>query len=60
CKREQFKMIDEADRLAYRKKEYQIDVLVKDKKAFKQKYGNIVVDNTSIEEIMLLLIKGVR
>lgn len=58
CKREQFEQIEEHDRLAYRIKAHQIDVLVKDKNAFQKKYNQILVDNTSIEEIMLLLIKG--
>lgn len=58
CKREQFNKIDSCDILDYRKKDYQIDVLVKDKRTFNQKYKEIIMDNTSIEEIMLLLVKG--
>lgn len=58
CKSEQFKIIAEGDRLAYRVKEHQIDVLVIDKKGFEQKYGGITVDQVSIDEILLLLVKG--
>jgi ABC-2 type transport system ATP-binding protein len=58
CKAEQFQLIDRADMMAYKKKEYQIDVLVKNRKVFEQKYSGIIVDTGSIDEIMLLLIKG--
>lgn len=60
CKKDQFNKIDSCDILAYRKKDYQIDVLVKDKRTFNKKYKEIIVDNTSIEEIMLLLVKGAK
>ncbi|MOA65918.1 hypothetical protein D3C78_1924820 [compost metagenome] len=58
CKIDQFNRIDKADRLAYRVKNFQTDVLVKDKKEFERKYDGIIVDNVSIDEIMLLLVKG--
>lgn len=58
CKAEQFQLIDRADMMAYKKRDYQIDVLVKDRKTFGQKYSGIIVDTGSIDEIMLLLIKG--
>ncbi|WP_151734947.1 ABC transporter ATP-binding protein ['Paenibacillus yunnanensis' Narsing Rao et al. 2020] len=58
CKAGQFQDIDPADRLAYRKRDYQIDVLVEDRKAFERKYAGIIVDRGTIDEIMLLLIKG--
>ncbi|OBR65255.1 ABC transporter [Paenibacillus oryzae] len=58
CKAEQFQIIDREDMLAYKKRDYQIDVLVEDRKAFERKYGGVVVDMGSIDEIMLLLIKG--
>lgn len=58
CKAEQFQLIDRTDMMAYKKKDYQIDVLVKSRKVFEQKYSGIIVDTGSIDEIMLLLIKG--
>jgi ABC-2 type transport system ATP-binding protein len=58
CKAEQFQLIDRSDMMAYKKRDYQIDVLVKDRKTFGQKYNGIIVDTGSIDEIMLLLIKG--
>jgi len=58
CKAAQFAEIDKQDMLAYRKHDYQIDVLVGDKEAAAAKYRDIVIDNISIEEIMLMLVKG--
>ena len=60
CKSEQFAKMDKADIVAYRKKEYQIDVLVRDKTIIQRKYQGIVVDNVSVDEITLLLVKGER
>lgn len=58
CKSKQFSNLDKEDILSYRKKGYQVDVLVRDKKAFERKYDSIIIDNGTIDEIMLLLIKG--
>ncbi|WP_150274421.1 ABC transporter ATP-binding protein [Paenibacillus tepidiphilus] len=58
CKSEQFQQMDPADRLAYRRRDYQIDVLVNDRRAFERKYRDVIVDRGTIDEIMLLLIKG--
>ncbi|MCL2565403.1 MAG: ABC transporter ATP-binding protein [Defluviitaleaceae bacterium] len=58
CKSAQFAAMDKEDMLAYRKHDYQIDVLVADKQAASKKYRDIVIDNASIEEIMLILVKG--
>lgn len=58
CKSAQFKEIDSQDILAYRKQDYQIDVLITDRQAAERKYRDFVIDNVSIEEIMLLLAKG--
>ena len=58
CKATQFEEIDKGDILAYRKHDYQIDVLISDKKAAEMKYRDVVIDNASIEEIMLMFVKG--
>jgi ABC-2 type transport system ATP-binding protein len=52
--------MDKADIIAYRKKEHQIDVLVRDKTIAQRKYQGIVVDDVSVDEITLLLVKGER
>ena len=58
CSSKQFSKLDKTDIIAYRKKDYQIDVLINDKITAKQKYKDIVIDTISIDEIMILLIKG--
>lgn len=60
CKESQFLALDPEDILAYRKKDLQIDVLTADGKKAQKKYKDIVVDHVSIDEIMLLLVKGDR
>jgi ABC-2 type transport system ATP-binding protein len=58
CKAEQFAKLEKDDFLAYRKREYQIDVLVSDIKMAQRKYKDIVIDAVSVDEMMLLLVKG--
>lgn len=53
-----FDAIDKTEVLAYRKCDYQWDVLVADKEKAKHKYKNAVVDNASIDDILLLYVKG--
>lgn len=60
CKSEQFSKMDKADIVAFRKRDYQIDVLIADKIMAERKYKGIVVDTVSVDEIMLLLVKGER
>lgn len=58
CKESQFQTIDRADMIAFRKRDFQIDVLVPDGREARKKYKDIVADHVSIDEIMLLLVKG--
>ncbi len=60
CTSEQFSKLNKADILAYRKRDYQIDVLIADRNAAERKFKDIVIDTVSVDEIMLLLIKGER
>ena len=47
-----------SDMIAYRKRDFQIDVLVSDGKEAQRKYKDVVVDHVSLDEIMMLLVKG--
>lgn len=58
CKESRFRELDPEDILAYRKRDFQIDVLTSDGKRAQKKYKDIVVDHVSVDEIMLLLVKG--
>ena len=60
CGETQFAALDRADILAYRKQDYEWDVLVADKAAAQRKYPGAVIDPASIDDIMLLYIKGVQ
>ena len=60
CKESQFLELDPGDILAYRKRDYQIDVLVSNGNEIQRKYRNAVIDHVSVDEIMLLLVKGER
>lgn len=60
CKESQFLEIDPSDIITYRKRDFQIDVLVSNGKEAQRKYKNSVIDHVSVEEIMLLLVKGER
>ena len=60
CKETQFLELDPGDILVYRKRDYQIDVLVSNGNEIQRKYRNAVIDHVSVDEIMLLLVKGER
>ena len=60
CSENQFQALNQEDMMAYLKRDYQVDVLLSDSKAAQRKYKDAVIDHVSIEEIMLLLIKGER
>ncbi|MBE7718722.1 MAG: ABC transporter ATP-binding protein [Lacrimispora celerecrescens] len=58
CTTAQFDAIDKSEILAYRKRDYQWDVLVADKEKARRKYKASVVDDASIDDILLLYVKG--
>lgn len=60
CRTDEFKQIDKDDILAYQKKDFEWEVLVADKEKAAQKYKKCVIDHATIDEIMLLYIKGVQ
>ena len=55
-----FGQMDPAGMLAWRREAYQYDVLVPDKEAARRRYKNAVVDDATIDEILLLYVKGER
>lgn len=58
CKPNDFDNLTKEDYSYYRKSQFGYEVLLKDKHRFITKYPNSVVDNTSIEEIMLFYVRG--
>lgn len=60
CGPETFEQIDNNDILCYRKQDLSWSVLVRNRSDAEKKYKNIVVDKPTIEEIMMLYVKGVK
>ena len=58
CGKQQFDALDPADWIAYRKQDYEWQVLVENRVAAERKYPKAIVDPATIDEIMLLYIKG--
>ena len=58
CNTEQFEKIDKKDYIKYKKNKYEYDVLIEDKYEFKKNYDVSVIDKSSLEDIMLIYIKG--
>ncbi len=58
CSEEEFKKIDQKDFVKYKKNRYEYDILVENKYEFKRKYDIQIIDKPSIEELMLIYIKG--
>lgn len=57
CKQNAFENIEKSDYISFRKRGLQIEVLTQNKLMFSKKYPNIIVDNISIDEILLLITK---
>ena len=55
-----FEQMDRSQVLAWRKEDYQWDVLVPDKEKARSLYKNAVVDDATIDDILLLYVKGER
>ncbi|MCR2022813.1 ABC transporter ATP-binding protein, partial [Blautia pseudococcoides] len=58
CGAAMFDQLDKEEILAYRKDDYQWNVLVADKEKVRRKYKNAVVDDATIDDILLLYVKG--
>lgn len=60
CTEAEFKKIDKKDFVKYKKTKYNYEVLVEDRKEFHKKYGVNIIDRITLEELMVLMIKGVK
>ena len=58
CSKEEFEKIDKSDYVKCRKNKYDIELLVQNKFDFKKKYDSQVIDKPTLEEIMVIYIKG--
>ena len=60
CDIDYFSKIDKEDILRLRKTKYSYEILVNEKQKMSKKYQDCVLDKISIEDLMLLMIKGER
>ena len=58
CSKADFEKIDKKDFIKYKKNKYEYDVLVENRKKFNKKYRIETVDKITLEELMILMIKG--
>ncbi len=58
CKKEDFEKIDKEDIITYIKRENIYEILIYDKKEKKNKYKDLNIDKVTLDDIMLMYIKG--
>ncbi len=58
CSEEDFSKIDKNDIISYKKSKYAYEVLITNKNKISKKYKDLVVDKITIDELMVLMIKG--
>ena len=58
CTESEFKKVDKQDYIKYKKTKYECELLVENKNEFKKKYNINTVDKISLEDLMVLMVKG--
>lgn len=58
CDLDKFDKIDKNDIISFKKNKYDYEILIKDKEKCKKKYTDFIVDKITLENLMLLIIKG--
>ena len=58
CGKEKYAQLSSDDYIIHRTTNMSVECLVHNKEAFKRKYKNIIVDNATLEDIMLFYVKG--
>ena len=58
CSDNDFSKISKDNIISYRKNKYNYEVLVNDRKKVKKNNSNLVIDKATLEDIMLLIVKG--
>lgn len=58
CTEAEFRKIDKKDYMRYRKTKYDYEVLVENKTEFHKKYNIAVIDRVTLDDLMVLMIKG--
>lgn len=60
CDIDSFDIISKEDIIVYKKNKYNYEILVDNISKIKKKYKNCIVDKITLEELMVLMIKGVK
>ena len=58
CKKDEFKNISKEDIISYKTGKYEYQVLVSNKNKIKRKYKDYVIDKITLDELMVLIVKG--
>ena len=58
CDIESFNKIYKEDIISYRKNKYNYEILVSDKNKMKKKYKDYIIDKITLDELMILIVKG--
>lgn len=58
CDIDYFSKIDKKDIIAYKKTKYAYEILVNNKEQASKKYHNCIIDKITLEDLMVLVIKG--
>lgn len=58
CSSDEFNNLDKEDIVSYKKSKYQYQVLISDRNIIKHKYKDYVVDKITLDELMVLIVKG--
>ncbi len=60
CDPDKMEQVKKEDYICYKKNKYDVEFLVADRDKMRKKYSDFVVDKMTLEELMLLMIKGVK
>ena len=58
CDVDKFDTISKDDIIAYKKNKYDYEILINDINKIKKKYKDFIIDKITLEELMVLMIKG--
>lgn len=58
CDLERFKTINKEDIITYKKNKYDVRILINNRKKIAKKYQDLLIDKITLEELMVLMIKG--
>ena len=58
CDIDAFDKISKEDIISYKKNKYNYEILVNDRNKLSKKYKNLIIDKITIDELMVLIIKG--